>query len=266
MIRFALACILLGGSLLLASPSAADHFGPVTTKDQARAEIYDRIMTSTSFDTLSRRHKDWTKPGKRLSSTYSSAEESKTLAVCINWNASNHDSIVYSSWWYNYNYRSKHESKRNAVLKCKLTYEKKHGCTCEAVDQDDENVLKVPDNFLVRYMGSEPSARPGKFDGNWGGAMACGTCSGCPGPLQKPVTITVANNEFDFAPDTSYLGVGNIDSQGNVEIRWTPVETYMGTTQSRNLWFEGKITGDEIELHGERGPRECTVTLSRVNP
>ena len=45
MIRLALACTLLSGSLLLASPSPADHFGPVSTADQARAEIYDRIMT-----------------------------------------------------------------------------------------------------------------------------------------------------------------------------------------------------------------------------
>ncbi len=266
MIRFALACSLLSGSLLLASPSAADHFGPVSTADQARAEIYDRIMTSISFDSLSRKYKDWAKPGKRLSSAYSSAEEFKTLAVCINWDASNHDRIVYDNWWYSYNYRLKRESKRKAVLYCKLKHEKKHGCTCEAVDQDDDNVLKVPDEFLARYMDTQPSARPGKFDGNWGGTMACSTCLDCLGPLQRSVTITIANGEFDYAPDMSYAGVGDIDDQGNVKVRWRPIETYMRDAEFRNLWFEGTIVGDKIELRGERGARKCTVTLSRVNP
>lgn len=264
MIRFALAWTLLCGSLLLASPSAADHFGPLTSPEDAREEIYNRIMTSTSFGKLVRR--DWSTPGKRLSSGYSSAEEFKTLAVCINWDASDHDQIIYDRWWYSHNYRLPSKSKREAVLNCKQAYEKTYGCTCEAVDQDDENVLEVPDEFLARYMGTQPSARAGEFDGNWDGTMGCSTCSHCPGPLQKSVTITIANSEFDFAPDMSYAGVGYIDDQGNVNVRWKPVETYMGTMESRKFWFEGKIVGDKIELRGERGPRECTVTLSRVNP
>ncbi len=82
MIRFVLACALLSGSLLLASPSAADHWGPVTTADQARFEIYDRIMTMVSFGKVKHVLGGATDRGKELA--YRSYEENKTLAVCIN--------------------------------------------------------------------------------------------------------------------------------------------------------------------------------------
>jgi hypothetical protein len=206
----------------------------------------------------------WTGKGKEF--TYRKYKENKTLAVCINWDPSSHGLIVYNGAWVSHGYSMKGKSKRNAILHCQQVYEKKYGCACQVIDQNDENVIEVPDEFLARYMGTQPSDRPGRFDGNWGGTMACSTCSNCPGPLQKSVTITIANSEFDFAPDTSYVGVGNIDDQGNVKVRWRVMETYMGATESRNLWFEGKIVGNEIELRGERGPRKCTVTLSRGNP
>ncbi len=264
MIRFALACTLLGGNLLLANPSAADHFGPLTTKDQASAEIYDRILTMVLLSKVRYSLGDGADEGKDYA--YRSWEEHKTLAVCINWEQSSHEIIFEKGAWTSYGYHMKGESKRNAIQNCKTTREKKYGCTCQAVDQNDENVLEVPDEFLARYMGTQPSAGPGKFDGNWGGTMACSTCPNCPGPLQKPVTITVANSEFDFAPDSSYMGVGEIDLQGNVKIRWTPNEAFMGTVTAKDFWFEGNTADDVIKLHGVRGPRECTVNLSRVNP
>lgn len=264
MIRFALACTLLSGSLLLASPSPADHFGPVSTADQARAEIYDRIMTMVLLGKVRYVLGTATDRGKEFA--YRSYEKHKTLAVCINWEPSSHERIVHNGSWASHQYNMTFESKRKAILLCQQVYEKKYGCTCQAIDQNDENILEVPNEFLARYMGTQPSAGPGKFDGNWGGTMACSTCPNCPGPLQKPVTITVANSEFDFAPDSSYMGIGEIDLQGNIKIRWTPNEAFMGTVTAKDFWFEGNTADDVIKLHGVRGPRECTVNLSRVNP
>lgn len=148
--RYNLICFFLGVGLTWAGAADANHLGPLTSLEDAREEIYNRIMTSVSGDKVSRR--DWSKPsGKRASSAYRSAEEFKTLAVCIYWNTSSHYSIEYRGWSYNSNNRSKSESKSYAILNCKQSYEIKYGCTCAAVDQDDENVLVVPEEFLARY-------------------------------------------------------------------------------------------------------------------
>ena len=105
----------------------------------------------------------------------------------------------------------------------------------------------------------------GRFEGQWAGLMRCGSCDNCIGPLEKNVRIDVKNSKFDIIPDASYMGVGVIDDAGNVSIEWNP-DTYDWGTQSRkNFRFVGKYEGESFVLSGERGPRSCDITLSRVN-
>jgi hypothetical protein len=104
----------------------------------------------------------------------------------------------------------------------------------------------------------------GKFDGEWVGQMACSTCPHCVGTIEKSVNLTIEKGMFIFAPDLAYIGVGRVDEHGNVQIRWEQAETYAEMTRPKNIRFIGQITGGQLELRGERGPRECTLTLGRA--
>ncbi len=102
------------------------------------------------------------------------------------------------------------------------------------------------------------------FDGEWEGIMRCESCEGCIGPIKKHVNIKIENGNFGIVPDTTYKGEGTIDEYGNMGIRWKP-ETYAWGAQSRRIFsFDGKYKGDSFELRGQRGPRTCKITLSRV--
>ena len=104
------------------------------------------------------------------------------------------------------------------------------------------------------------------FDGEWKGVMRCRSCDGCLGPLKKSVTIKVVNGKFDLVPDTTYMGEGTIDNHGNMRIRWKPEGYAWGTQSRRTFSFNGKYKENSFELRGERGPRSCSITFSRVNP
>ncbi len=273
MIRFALACSLLSGSLFIANPSAADHLGPLTSPDDAREEIYNRIMTGTSLDRRFKR--DWSKPDKRLSSDYRSRNGPKALVVCINWDASGHDYIAYESWSYSLERRSKSRNKRTTLLYCKQSSEKYSGKTCEAVDgytcevvdQNGKNVLVVPDDVIARYTSNTlASALAGsnQFDGAWEGSLRCGDCENCAGPMKKNVKINIEKGKFDIIPDSTYMGNGAVDDQGNVSIRWMPTATDFGRHSRKKFSFDGTYANESFKLKGQRGPRTCTIELSRV--
>ena len=270
--RCNLICLFLGAGLTWAGAGEANHIGPITSPEDAREEIYSRIMTGATIDKLGRR--DWSKPGgKRVSSGYSSAEEIKTLAVCINWNGSSHEVIDYSSWWYSYNYLSTSESKSNAIINCKLSYEKEYGCTCEAVDQDNKNILVVPEEFLARYAphivaGYTPGTTPkgNRFDGEWEGPMLCGDCEICVGPIKRNIKINIERGRFEVVPDALYMGIGTVDDKGNVGVKWAPsTHGGWGKRSKKNFWFDGAYDGEFFQLKGERGTRKCTIELSRVS-
>ena len=103
-----------------------------------------------------------------------------------------------------------------------------------------------------------------RFDGEWQGLMRCASCDGCIGPLEKHVNIKIENGKFGIVPDTTYMGEGAIDNHGNMRILWKP-EAYAWGTQSRRIFsFDGTYDGESFELRGNRGPRACSITLSRV--
>ncbi len=105
----------------------------------------------------------------------------------------------------------------------------------------------------------------GRFDGRWEGSMRCGNCPNCTGPLEKHVNINIESSRFELVPDASYMGVGVIDDDGNVEVKWQPA-TYDWGYQSRKFFlFFGSYEGGSLVLFGERGPRSCDITLSRVS-
>ena len=149
--RCSLICLFLGVGLSWAGAADANHLGPLTSPDDAREEIYNRIMTSTSLDEsrISR---------PNLSPDYSSRKKPKTLVVCINWDATSHYSIGYIRS-YSFYRRWKGESKRTAMFTCKNqivsysgdTCEDVDGYTCEVVDEDGKNVLVVPEDVIARY-------------------------------------------------------------------------------------------------------------------
>lgn len=99
-----------------------------------------------------------------------------------------------------------------------------------------------------------------RADGVWKGRMACGGCSDCPGSLEKNVSIIIESGRFEFIPDTSYMGRGEIDADDTVRVWW---DGY-GTTRRKVFRFEGRLLDDKIELEGYRGPRSCRITLSRI--
>jgi len=99
-----------------------------------------------------------------------------------------------------------------------------------------------------------------RADGAWKGRMSCGGCSNCPGPLGKNVSITIESGRFEFIPDTSYMGKGEIDADDTVSVWW---EGY-GTTRRKVFRFEGRLLDDKIELEGYRGPRSCRISLRRI--
>jgi hypothetical protein len=122
-------------------------------------------------------------------------------------------------------------------------------------------VKLLQENLSASVSGVGSPAGP--YDGDWKGQMDCATCSDCSGPLQIPVTIVVTDYEFKFVPDRHYVGVGAISDQGHVKVRWAPVWPYLRTTKPKNLWFDGQVSGGQLELSGERGSRTCQITLKR---
>ena len=105
----------------------------------------------------------------------------------------------------------------------------------------------------------------GRFDGQWEGFMSCGSCENCLGPIKESVSIDVKNSKFDLIPDPNYKGVGVIDDAGNVSIVWRPDNYGWGNQLRKNFRFVGKHERESFVLSGERGPRSCDITLSRVN-
>ena len=114
-----------------------------------------------------------------------------------------------------------------------------------------------------------PAATSGEerdeFDGEWAGVMRCGSCANCIGPLEKPVSITVQNSEFEIVPDASYTGVGFIDGAGNMTIGWNSDSTDWAAPSRRNFQFSGKYNDGTFVLRGKRGPRSCDIIISRTS-
>ena len=102
------------------------------------------------------------------------------------------------------------------------------------------------------------------FDGEWEGIMRCGNCEGCIGSIEKHVNIKIESGKFSIVPDTTYMGEGTIDEHGNMGIRWKREAYAWGAPTRRIFSFDGKYKGDSFELRGQRGPRTCKITLSRV--
>jgi TPR repeat protein len=128
----------------------------VSVAEDAREKIYNRIMALVSDDTIAETTSgdDLTDLGQKMA--YRSYEINKTLAVCIDWNRSGQNNIFYAGWWATERAWSKGESKRVAMQDCLNRYESE-GCQCQVVDQNDENVLEVPPDFLARYTEFESS-------------------------------------------------------------------------------------------------------------
>lgn len=113
--------------------------------------------------------------------------------------------------------------------------------------------------------GSQLTANTSEFDGEWEGVMVCSACPGCVGPLEKPVSVLISAGEFVLHPDTTFHGIGRIDSAGIVQVRVGPEsEPWYGWTRHRNFWFNGSYSDGTIDLHGQRGERTCELALQRT--
>lgn len=110
-----------------------------------------------------------------------------------------------------------------------------------------------------------PAFAPGTFDGEWEGMMTCESCANCPGPLAKPITITIDDSRFELVTDLSYQGAGVVDGSGRMSVRWLPAQYDWGTQSRKTFWFQGDFDGEKFELSGIRGPRSCRITLHQIN-
>ncbi len=119
------------------------------------------------------------------------------------------------------------------------------------------DMAKQPSNITPPASTTAPSTGA---DGEWKGRMTCENCPGCPGPLEKNVSISIDSGQFELIPDTSYMGRGQVSADGTVRVWWHD----QGARNLQTFRFEGRFFDDKIELDGERGPRTCRISLQRL--
>jgi hypothetical protein len=139
------------------------------------------------------------------------------------------------------------------------------------VHQRGNNVATRTLHFgaLILLLSVAPGSAADRFDGNWAGLMRCGGCENCAGTLERHVRINIEKSRFEIVPDLTYIGEGAVDGRGDMRIRWAPAEIahfpYDWGPQSRRTFsFDGAYDGETFRLAGERGPRACTIELSRA--
>lgn len=74
----------------------------------------------------------------------------KALAACLIWNT---DALTVDfDGWYAFGSRDWSFAELGATKDCRERKKRlKLNCTCQVIDHDDENVLKVPADFLAKY-------------------------------------------------------------------------------------------------------------------
>lgn len=127
------------------APGAADL--------QVRAVMYHRLMAEVLRTGI---REQIARGGSAVGEVnpYPGTTSGKALAVCVNWEKSTLERVVWGGFAYRYGATvtpADQESLRARTLSdCRAAYAGRD-CGCQLLDVDDRNVLEVPASFLAEY-------------------------------------------------------------------------------------------------------------------
>jgi hypothetical protein len=132
-----------------AAPSQAAQPPKPVERSEVREKAYHRIMElALTGVTASGTGTGASYVGK--SNRYRALGSGKAMAVCVYWSANSIEALKIGGWSHNSNQdRPSMGALRNGAMEGCVKSEPK-GCKCQIVDENDKNVLQVPDDFYQR--------------------------------------------------------------------------------------------------------------------
>jgi hypothetical protein len=192
------------------------------SREDATKQIYDKLIATLfagKFGTYNPRT-----AGKPVSN-YRSEQQSKVIAMCIDWSGSTITSVVSRGDWLAWEHRMLGEARKTAIDNCVARYQSR-GCTCQIIDENDKSVIKVPDEFYQRLARplSTGEAVPGtdgaKVQPVAAGAAHGGTWKGASSEYDMEIKVdgtAVTGRIRPTRPGVGPISVaGKVDSAGLV--------------------------------------------------
>jgi uncharacterized protein YgiM (DUF1202 family) len=147
-----------------AVPPAPTSPAPTSPAPSVRQPAYERIMGILLSQVVG------SGPDKGKTNPYRKLPKPKALAACVDWSAGTVEGLAVGAWADSYipPGRSGNPVRPDAVARCERFNDTPGRCRCQAIDEDDQNVLEVPASFAAKLG----SASATGFNGRWRGRAA----------------------------------------------------------------------------------------------
>ncbi|MGQ0676616.1 MAG: caspase family protein [Rhodospirillales bacterium] len=121
------------------------------TREEIAKSVYERVINKLFAQKFSATSSARV-VGKPIS-IYRTEEQNKAIAACLDWSGNDVDAVVSRADWIGSDYSFLTAARKYTLENC-AKYEFR-GCKCQIVDENDKNVLQVPDEFYRRVTAKQ---------------------------------------------------------------------------------------------------------------